>query len=183
MYIMLVVTVTISFAFEENCSAFNILNNKINSCQRNTISCMLAIYIKEFNGCKLSLPKLQEQEKIVPGESIKKVEIIVRNLRTFVNNSNNTTCIFLKKCQTTCKSSTSDSSLSKCYNNCFTVAYNCSSPKKIIINKSSYKMNTYEIVIVSVILIWFGLLVIKYSCFHNSHEFNRKIHVTTFTSV
>jgi len=159
-YIMLFVFLPYLFAFEQNCTAYNILNNKINSCQNNNISCYVLIYTIEFNKCSFSLTNIKTQP--------------------------NTTCILLNQCRTSCKSSTSNLLLSNCYKNCFTVTYKCSPVKKIaliVTINSSYKTTTYEIVLVSIILIWFVFIVIKYTYCHNSFNYKNKVHVTTFTNV
>lgn len=180
-YIMLFICLPYSIAVEQNCTAFSILNNKINSCQRNNITCSLFVYTNEFNKCPLSLTKLQKEWQ---DSSSHLTEI---NLRTIDNKQNNT-CIYLNQCRLSCKSSNTESSLLNCYKNCFTIAYNCPLTTKktltVVTNKSSYKLETFEVVIVSIIIIWFGLVIIKYTCFRDSFEYkSNKIHITTFTNV
>ena len=180
-YIMLFICISCSLAVQQNCTAFSILNNKINSCQRNNITCSLFVYTNEFNKCPLSLTKLQKEWEVSSSH------LTERNLRTIGDKQNNT-CIYLEKCYLSCKTSITESSLVNCYKNCFTIAYNCPSlTKKTLVvatKKSSYKLELFEVIIVSIIVIWFGLVVIKYTCFRDSFEYkSNKIHITTFTNV
>jgi len=173
-----------SSAFEKNCTAYNSLNNKVNSCQRNNLSCSLLVYTNEFNKYLLSLKKNEKE--------LNDTNFFSNLHPQTIDTKTNITYVFLNQCHTSCKSSISDLLLLNCYKNCFIVAYNCPSftlpPSKKSIslvtnNTTLYKTTTYEVVLVSIIIVWFSFLVIKFTCCQRNYEFRNRVHITTFTNV
>jgi hypothetical protein len=192
--IVIFVIAKLSFAFEKNCTANTILNNKIKSCQRNNVSCNLLIYTNEFNKYSVSLTIVQTKQEKSNELTSSEVPRSPHSPYTLLQaiNKKNTTYIYLNQCRTSCKSSINDLSLSNCYKNCFIVAYNCLSPSSFPSKKPTFaptirsKRNNpsvYGIVIACIIVVWLGLIVTKYACFHTSYNYKNKVHVTTFTNV
>ena len=109
--------------FEQNCTSYNILSNRINSCNKNNIYCKLFVYTNELNECLTSL--FEES----------------------------TACIYLKQCVIPCKKSTNGVFITNCYKDCFVNAYGCSSlPKENTNNYIANYLIQFGLLVLSIII-------------------------------
>jgi hypothetical protein len=109
--------------FEQNCTSYNILSNRINSCNKNNIYCKLFVYTNELNKCLTSL--FEES----------------------------TACIYLKQCVIPCKKSTNGVFITNCYKDCFVNAYGCSSlPKENTNNYIANYLIQFGLLVLSIII-------------------------------